>query len=91
MINVLPQSSFTMTNPNTNGDIESVVLEVSRLIRAASPFLDSIEFINKTKHCTIDIAFNRGKVQVIFRNPVDEQFDLNEMENPVIPLQITGR
>lgn len=91
MISVLPGQSFQFKNPNQTTDIESLVTEVTRLIRGASPFMDSVQILNKTKYCTVDIAFQSGKLQVIFKNPKDEEFDLNELENPVTPIQITGR
>jgi hypothetical protein len=91
MISVLPGQSFEFRNPKTPIDLEDIIEDVSRLIRGASPFVDSIEFLNKTKHGTVDIAFKEQKIQVIFRNPKDEEFDLNELDDSVTPIQITGR
>ena len=91
MISVLPGQSFLFKNPNQTIDINSIIADVTKLISGASPFLESVEFKNKTRHCSIDIAFTRGKIIVTFKNPQDEVFDLNDMENPVTPIQITGR
>jgi len=91
MISVLPGQSFQFKNPTDKKEIDRIVGETIRLIRGASPFVESIEFLNRTKYCTVDVAFHDKKIQVIFRNPKDDDFDLNEMENPVTPLQITRR
>jgi hypothetical protein len=91
MISVLPGQSFKFNNPNAAGDIQSIATEVSRLILSATPFIDSIEFLNKTKSCNIQIVCQYGKLIAIVRNPKDEEFDLNESENPVTPITITGR
>ena len=91
MISVLPGQSFEFKNPNTSSDVEMVVQEVTRLVRGVSPFVNSVEIINKTKYCTVDIVFQSQKLQIIFKNPKDEEFDLNELENPVSPVKITGR
>ncbi len=92
MISVLPGKSFEFKNHNTDLNLEGIIVEVSRLIRCASPFMESIEILNKTKGCSVDICFQNQKLQVIFKNPHDEVFDLNEMENPIAPpISITGR
>jgi hypothetical protein len=93
MHRLLPGETFTFRNPNTKADIDQIVSQVVKIIRGANPFMDSIEVWNKTKGCTVDIVFTQAKLQIIFRNPKDEEFDLNEHENPVItrPVVMTGR
>ena len=91
MISVLPGQTFTFKNPNTKEDLDRIISEVVKAIRSANPFVDTIEFLNQTKYCSLDIEFKGTKLQVIFKNPRDEQFDLNELENPVTPLTISGR
>ena len=90
MISVPPGQTFSFKNPTNKAEIDRIVGEVIRQIRGASPFVEHIEFLNKTKSCTVEIAFKDKTIQVIFRNPKDDEFDLNEMGD-VPPVQITGR
>lgn len=89
MINVEPGRFVEFHN--TDKDIERIVADVTKLIQGASPFVNTVEVLNKTKSCTVDIVFEGRKMQIIFRNPKDAEFDLNYLETPVTPVQITGR
>jgi hypothetical protein len=92
MITVLPGKPFVFKNPNADHfQRQKLIDEATRLIMASSPFVDSIRFINNTKSCQLDVAFNKGEITVTVTNPADQLFDLNELENPVTPIQITGR
>ena len=91
MISILPGKAFEFKNPNTKADMDRIVSEVVKSIRSANPFVDTIEFLNQTKYCSVDIEFKGTRLVVTFRNPKDEEFDLNELENPITPIQITGR
>jgi hypothetical protein len=79
-IDVANGGLFELKNPNVDmREVERIVEESKNtIIRAASPFFNTIKFFNKTKKCALHISFSDGNVIVCIENPDDEVFSFND-------------
>lgn len=96
MINIPPGRNLNYQIPNHDPlQREQWIARLTEIINQSVPFVDNIQFINKTKTCMIQVSFNRGTMTIFLTNPNDEVFDLNKLENPSAetpnPITITGR
>jgi hypothetical protein len=74
---------FELRNPNVDmREVERVAEESKNtIIRAASPFVNTIRFFNKTKKCAMYISFSDGVMLVTVTNPDDEIFSFDNNGN----------
>jgi ABC-type lipopolysaccharide export system ATPase subunit len=91
MISVLPNESWSFNTPNSLNNIDSVIEELTRRIWALEVFITDVIVRNNTKYCVVTIIIENKQMLITVKNPKDEEFDLNEFENPITPLKFTGR